>query len=76
MPNLGDTVKDEVTGFQGMVLAKLTGLYEATQVRVHPTVLTCSEGDIKASVWLEESRVKVVSSAKCSAGFGVVKGRQ
>jgi hypothetical protein len=75
MPNFGDTVQDEVTGFQGMVLAKLTGLYEATQVRVHPMVLTCSEGDIRTSVWLEESRVKVVKQAKCTAGFGAVRGR-
>jgi hypothetical protein len=76
MIELGSTVRDRVSGFEGVVLARLTGLYEAPQVRVHPACTTSSDGALPASVWLEEQRVEVVKQCKTSAGFGSVKGRQ
>jgi hypothetical protein len=36
MAKLGDLVRDEVTGFTGVVLARQEALYEATLCRVHP----------------------------------------
>jgi len=57
---IGDHVRDIVTGFEGTTMAKLTALYEATQFRVQPNTLKSDDGSIHPSVWLEEGRLEVV----------------
>ena len=59
MAELGDLVRDEITGFRGIVLAKMTALYEATQCRVHPRDLD-DHGNQRVSVWIEEDRLLVI----------------
>ena len=65
--DLGDKVRDVVSGFEGVVLAKLDALYEAPQCRVHPLELK-SDGEIRGGVWLEEGRLKKLES-KPMPGF-------
>ena len=59
MPELGDHVRDVVSGLEGVVLAKLDALYEASQCRVHPTDLK-SDGEVRTGVWFEDGRLKVI----------------
>lgn len=73
MINLGDKVRDEVSGFEGIALARLEGLYEATQIRVHPTKLD-PQGQIITSVWFEEDRL-VVLKERAVVGFVNVSGK-
>ena len=74
MINLGDEVKDEVTGFQGVALARMECLYEATQVRVHARNLT-DQGTVRDSIWFEEDRLTIVKE-QAVVGFVNVAGRQ
>lgn len=56
---LGDTVRDTITGFTGVVLSRTTHLHAATQLCVHSTHLC--EGELPGEgVWLEEARCVVV----------------
>lgn len=59
MIQLGDRVRDEVSGFEGVVLAKLESLHEAPSCRVHPSELS-RDGKIIDSVWFEDTRLKVL----------------
>jgi len=61
---LGDKVRDEVSGFEGIVLAKMEALYEASQCRVHPTELK-SDGEMRDSKWIEEGRLKPIEKRPC-----------
>ncbi len=72
MPNLGDFVRDEVSGFKGLVLARTDALYEASQCRVHSRDLMES-GDVRAGVWFEEDRLVVLQEAAV-VGFRSVAG--
>ena len=75
MIKLGDSVRDKVTGFEGTALARMEALYEATQLRVHPSSLN-SAGDIRASQWIEEERLSVVRLEEHPvAGFGTPEGK-
>jgi len=71
MIKLGDTVKDEVTGLEGIALARLVALHEANQIRVHPQDLK-PDGDVRPSVWFEETRLTVVKRAVATMGFKMV----
>lgn len=73
MPNLGDLVRDEVTGFTGVVLARMEALYEATQCRVQSREL--SDGGIRAPWWIEEDRL-VVLEQNAIVGFRKIAGRE
>jgi hypothetical protein len=73
MINLGDEVKDEVTGIQGIVLARMECLYEATSCRVHAR--NTEPGCIPLSIWLEEDRLQVIKE-RAVVGFVQVAGRQ
>ena len=59
MINLGDLVRDEVTGFEGVVLARQEALYEATLCRVHPRKLA-DNGEMRDHYWLPEDRLFVI----------------
>jgi len=72
MANLGDLVKDEVSGYTGVVLAKLEGLYEATQCRVHPRTLA-DNGEIRSGTWLDDDRLAVIEETAI-VGFKNVSG--
>ena len=74
MPNLGDLVQDEVTGFKGIVLARLDALYEASQCRVHSHELMDS-GDVRAGIWIEEDRLVVIQETVV-VGFRSVVGKE
>jgi hypothetical protein len=48
----------------------MEALYEATQLRVHPSTVNAS-GEIRTSVWIEEERLAVVRVEEHPiAGFG------
>jgi hypothetical protein len=72
MINLGDSVRDEITGFEGVVLARTEYLYEATILRVHARKL--NDGKIQEPVWLEEDRLEVIKESDV-VGFRSIKGR-
>ena len=73
---LGDRVKDKVTGFSGVVLARSEGLYEVDQYRVHPESLRSDDGRPTAAMWLDAGRLEVVSVADDKfVGFKTVNGR-
>ena len=59
MINLGDLVKDKVSGFKGVVLARMECLYEATSCRVHPRELG-EDGRVNEYMWFEEDRLQVI----------------
>ena len=72
MIELGDKVVDRVTGLEGVALARITALYEATQLRVHP--VTLKDGDVREFTWLEEARCEKVSGDRLM-GFVGVRGK-
>lgn len=73
MIGLGDEVEDTVTGFKGIVLARLEGVHEASSCRVHER--GCSaEGKPKDGVWVEETRLKT-TKPQAVTGFLQIKGR-
>lgn len=73
MINLGDFVKDKVSGYTGVVLARMECLYEVTTCRVHPRDLN-ENGLIKDSCWLEEDRLEVLKE-NAIVGFKSVVGK-
>ena len=73
MANLGDEVQDEITGFKGIVMAKLEALYGPTECRVHER--GCSaEGKPKDGVWVEDARLKIVHP-QAVRGFFQARGK-
>jgi hypothetical protein len=59
MINLGDLVQDKVTGYKGVVLAKMKAMFEASKCRVHPRKLD-DKGDIKKECWIEADRLELI----------------
>ena len=72
MINLGDEVRDEVSGFKGVVLARMECLYEATALRIHP--LSYENGQLTYT-WVEEDRCVVVKE-RTLVGFVDVAGKR
>jgi hypothetical protein len=74
--NLGDRVRDRVTGFTGIALARIDSLYKATQWRVQPESLKPDDSSITGFTWLEEGRLEVLPAGHVSkfTGFKVVNG--
>jgi hypothetical protein len=72
MINLGDLVQDKISGFKGVVLAKMEALYEATQYRVHPQTLDAN-GRIRPNCWLEGDRLEVIEQFAV-VGFKEIAG--
>jgi hypothetical protein len=60
---LGDKVRDSVTKFEGVALAKMDALFEATQFRIHRETLK-SDGDIQGGIWIEAGRLEVLDSPR------------
>lgn len=73
MINLGVSVKDTVSGFEGVVLTRQESLFEATQCFVQPKQM--KEGAISPGAWISEGRLKVISEDdKPLAGFLNIAG--
>lgn len=74
MIKLGDEVKDEITGFQGIAVARIESLYEATSVRVHPRACNEHDGLPRTPFWIEKDRLTVVRQIAV-VGFVNVAGK-
>ncbi|HKD60517.1 MAG TPA: hypothetical protein VKB47_08655 [Terracidiphilus sp.] len=66
-------MRDEITGFEGIALARIEALYEATQYRVHPRQLD-DQGNVRGSWWIEADRL-VVIEAHAVVGFKEIVGQ-
>jgi len=60
---LGQIVKDKVTGFSGLVTARAYYLTGCTQYLITPTDLD-RDGNIREGEWLDDSRVEIVEELK------------
>ena len=54
---LGATVRDFVTGFKGIAIARIDHLFMASEVKVQPVDLD-DNGKSKDAIWFEESRIE------------------
>jgi hypothetical protein len=57
---LGDTVKDKMTGFTGVVTGRAEFLYTVPSVKVQPQGLK-EDGSPKEAVWFEEPQLTLVT---------------
>jgi hypothetical protein len=57
--NLGDDVRDIVTGFEGMAIARQDGLFETPSIKVQQRNLNDDKRPMD-SIWFEESRLERV----------------
>ena len=62
MIQLGDRVRDIVTGFEGVAIGRLESLFGVTEIKIQPETLEENSGKPIESVWFEESRVIVSDS--------------
>jgi hypothetical protein len=62
MVNLGDKVKDNITGFWGIVTARCEYLYGC--VRVQVTSKKLDEKNKEIELWFDEQRLDKTSKAK------------
>jgi hypothetical protein len=60
---LGDKVRDSVTKFEGVALAKMEALFGATQFRIHRDSLK-PDGEIQAGVWIDAGRLEVLDAPR------------
>lgn len=58
---LGHKVRDKVSEFSGVVISMSFDLYGCIQADVRPMELTKDEGKVKQGVWMDVSRLEVVS---------------
>jgi hypothetical protein len=58
MINLGDKVKDSVTGFEGIVVGKTTWLNGCTRIGIQSDVL--KDGLPKDVQWIDEPQLKII----------------
>lgn len=69
---LGDVVRDSVSKFEGVALAKLIGLHEANQFRVHKLSLN-NDGTVAAGIWFEETRLQRMEDVeRPKVGFKII----
>ena len=54
--NNGDVVKDQITGFKGVITARADYISGCVQYGVRPQTLT-KEGKVNDSVWFDEDRL-------------------
>ncbi len=58
MVELGDTVRDKITGFEGIAIEMATYLNGCVQFEVQPPIN--KEGKIPDSVWIDEQQLVVI----------------
>lgn len=74
MANLGDRVKDKVTGFEGIVIGKSKWLNNCDTVGVKGKVK--EDGTVPEAVWFDEMQVEVIEEnvikrvSQNTGGFG------
>lgn len=56
--NLGDEVRDQITGFEGVVTGKVRYISGCDQLLVQPPV---KDGDFKEAHWIDIDRCRVVN---------------
>jgi len=61
---LGDEVKDKVTGFEGIAMARTEYLYGCVLIGVLLKVLSKDEGKPIDWVWFDEQCLDILSEAK------------
>lgn len=57
---LGLTVRDEITGFQGVVTAEISYLYGCRQVQITPGLKPDDASKLPDAIWLDRTRVTVL----------------
>jgi len=65
--SLGSTVKDSLTDFSGVVVARIESLNKSPEVQVQPDLVR--NGRPEDPTWLDESRVNVVEEPRYGVGF-------
>lgn len=60
MANLGDRVKDPISGFVGIVVGRAEFLYGCVQLSIAPQ--ETKDGRVLDTVWLDEDRVVVMKT--------------
>lgn len=58
--NLGDQVKDRVTGYEGIAVGRTTFLNGCDRIGIQPKV--GADGKIPDTVWFDEPQVAIVQS--------------
>lgn len=59
MKNLGKEAKDKITGFEGVIIAKVQYLFGCNQYCIVPKV---KDGEIKSGEWFDEGRIEIIGS--------------
>lgn len=72
MINLGDKVKDTITGFTGIVVGITEWLNGCRTIGVRPTVL--HEGKPQEPDWIDENQLKLVKKAVFKLGPATTGG--
>lgn len=62
MINLGDKVKDTITGFEGVIISKVIHINGCVRYEVKPQGL--KDGKTIESEWIDETQIIVKSKAK------------
>lgn len=57
LDNLGDSGKDKVTGFEGIIIGRIQYLTGCNQYGLSPKAVN---GEIKDTQWFDEGRVEVI----------------
>jgi len=57
MKNLGKLGRDKVTGFEGIIIGKVTYLYGCNQYGLAPK---SNNGKVEDSSWFDEGRIEIV----------------
>jgi len=57
MKNLGKLGRDKVTGFEGIIIGKVTYLYGCNQYGLAPKA---KNGKVEDSSWFDEGRIEIV----------------
>ncbi len=60
MVNLGDKVKDPVTGLEGIVIGRTEFLYGCTRIGVQPKL--GKDGKVPDANWFDEPQLKVIKA--------------
>ncbi len=59
--NLGDAVRDIITGFEGIAISRQDGLFEGLSFKVQPRKLNDDHRPAESS-WFEESRLELIAT--------------
>lgn len=68
--NLGDLVRDTISGFTGIAVTHSVGMHEAEQFCVHAKAVG-ENGIPIPSVWFDTARLEKVDESERKSGFGI-----